>query len=172
MARLWTKGLLTVSRWAYRAARDGVTVPVPAAVLDRLGRRLDDATLDDLQLRPAAAAHLNVTGRKKAGVWLEFSARFRLEPPGPDDPPRSLVLVPETIQPFPVKAPMLAALAVLDGVDRQGERLRLNLDHLMETHQWGRKVPDALRNRLRIADVRSDDRGIRLQLRASTQARS
>lgn len=173
MARLWTKGLVVAARWSWKAARDGITLPVPGAVLERLARRLNNDSLEDLSVQPAAASRLCVTGRKKkAGVWIEFSARFRLEPPGSEDPPRSLVLVPEQIQPFPVKTPMLAALAALDGVDRQGARLRLNLDRFMEGHQWGRRVPAALRNRLRIADVRADERGIRLQLRVSSQAKT
>ncbi|RRQ22040.1 hypothetical protein [Thiohalobacter thiocyanaticus] len=161
---------MTVSWWAYRAAREGVNLPVPGAVLERLCRRLAGDSLEDLRIRPASPTHLSITGRRKAGIWIEFNARFRLEAPGPDDPPRGLVLVPEKIQPFPVKSPMLAALAALDGVDRQGERLRLNLDHFMEGHQWGRRIPAALRNRVRIADVRADERSIRLQLRVSHRA--
>lgn len=170
MARLWAKGLMTVSWWAYRAARDGITLPVPGSVLERLCRRLAGDTLDELRLKPAPHAHLSLSGRRKAGVWIDFNARFRIEPPGPGDPPRSLVLVPEKIQPFPVRAPMLRALAALDGVDRRGERLCLNLDRFMDEHQWGRRVPAALRNRVRIADVRADERGIRLQLRVSHRA--
>lgn len=173
MARLWTKGLMIAVRWSWKAARDGITLPVPGAVLERLARRLNDDTLADLSLKPAAGSRLDVSGRKrKAGIWIDFAARFRLEPPGADDPPRSLVLVPEKFQPFPVKAPMLAALAALDGVEWRGERLCLNLDLFMETHQWGRRVPAAVRNRVRICDVQADARGIRLQLRASTRVRS
>ena len=173
MARLWTKGLMTVARWSWKAARNGITLPVPGAVLERLARRLDDASLDALRMQPTSPSHLKVSGRKKkAGVWIDFSVHFRLEPPAPDDPPRSLVLVPEKVQPFPVKAPMLAALAALDGVNRRGERLTLNLDRFMDEHQWGRRVPGAVRNRVRIADVQVDARGIRLQLRVSTQART
>lgn len=171
MARLWAKGLMTVAWWSYRAAREGITLPVPGAVLERLCRRLAGDSLDDLRIRPGAPTHLSITGRRKAGIWIDFNARFRLEAPGPDDPPRGLVLVPEKIQPFPVKSPMLAALAALDGVDRQGERLRLNLDHFMEEHQWGRRIPAAVRDRVRIDAVQADERSIRLLLRVSAQAR-
>lgn len=49
-------------------------------------------------------------------------------------------------------------------------RLCLNLDRFMDEHQWGRRVPAVLRNRVRIADVRADERSIRLQLRVSHRA--
>lgn len=168
--RLWARGLMTVSWWAYRATRDGVNLPVPGAVLERLCRRLAGDSLEDLRIRPAGPAHLSITGRRKVGLWIDFNARFRLEAPGSDDPPRSLVLVPEKIQPFPVKSPMLTALAALDGVDRRGERLCLQLDHFMDEHQWGRRIPAALRKRVRIAAVHADERSIRLQLRVSHRA--
>jgi len=172
MARLWTKGLLTASVWAYKAARHGVSLSVPQSVLDRLTRRLDGASVENLRLSPKETSHLSVFGRKRVGVWIEFSALFRLEPPGPSDPPRSLILVAEKIQPFPVRSPMLGAIAGLEGVDRDGDRLRLNLDRFMDAHHWGKRVPAAIRQRIRIADVLVNNGRIRLQLRASHQARA
>lgn len=172
MARLWAKGLVTVSYWAYRTARHGVNLPVPQSVLDRLTQGLTDETIDTLRLRPQSASHLSVTGRKRLGMWIEFSALFRLEPPGLGDPPRSLILVPEKIQPFPVRSPMLAAIANLEGVERNGDRLRINLDRFMDEHQWGRRLPAAVRNRVRIAGVYADAQRIRLNLRISYQSKT
>lgn len=167
MARLLTKGLMAASIWAYKAARHGMTLPVPQAVFDRLARQQDDDTIDKLQIHPKAPSHLCVSGRKKAGVWIEFSALFRLEPPGTDDPARSLVLVPEKIRPFPAKSSMLGAIARLDGFERHGDRLLFDLDRFLRGHEWGSRIPAGVRERVRVSDVTADDRRLRLQLQVA-----
>jgi hypothetical protein len=161
---------MAASMWAYKAARQGVTLPVPQAVFDRLARQRHDDTIDNLQIRPKAPSHLCVSGRKKAGVWIEFSALFRLEPPGPDDPARSLVLVPEKIRPFPAKSSMLGAIAGLDGFERSGDRLRFDLDRFLGGHEWGSRIPAGVRERVRVAEVTADDRKLRLQFRIASRA--
>ncbi|HKJ76758.1 MAG TPA: hypothetical protein VKA64_06100 [Gammaproteobacteria bacterium] len=170
MARLWQKGLMVASKWAYKVAREGITIPIPQAVIDRLSAGLAQGAVQDLRIRPQADSHLVVTGRKKVGVWLEFSAVFRIEPPASDESPRSLVLVPERIQPLPARSPMLGAMAALNGVERDGDRLRLNLDRLMADHEWGRRVPAAVRERVRITGVSADAERIRIRLRFSRHA--
>lgn len=170
MARLLTKGLMAASMLAYKAAREGLTLPVPQSVFDRMARKRQDDTLDSLRIRPEGPSHLRVTGRKKAGVWVEFTALFRLEPPGAGDPARSLVLVPEQIKPFPAKSSMLGAIADLDGFERRGDRLRFDLDRFLGENEWGRRLPAGVRERVRVAGVTADDRNVRLQLRIGSRA--
>lgn len=158
---------MAASMWAYKAARHGVTLPVPRAVFERLARQQRDETIDNLQIHPKSPSHLYVTGRKRAGVWVEFSAVFRLEPPGVDDPARSLVLVPEEIRPFPARSSMLGAIARLDGFERHGDRLRFDLDRYLGEHEWGSRIPAGVRERVRVSDVTADDRNLRLQLQVA-----
>ncbi len=169
--RLWQQGLLMASRWAWRVAREGVVLPVPRSVLERLATKLDDATIEDLTIEPRPEGRLRVAGRKKVGVWLDFEIVFELAAPGPGDPPRSLILIPESVSPFPARGPMLSAMEALNGVERRGDRIRLNLDTLMTGHEWGRKVPAAVRERVRVADVGTAEGRIRLTLRLSGSAR-
>ncbi|SFD30854.1 hypothetical protein SAMN05660831_01373 [Thiohalospira halophila DSM 15071] len=165
--RLWQQGLLHASRWAVKAAREGITVPIPRRILARLAERADDPSLADLRLAVRDGAILEVTGRKKAGVWVDFRARFRVEAPAAGDPPRALVLRPEEVQPFLAKGPMLAALGQQAGARRDGDRVRIDLDEVLQGHEWRKKVPDALRERLRIGGVESADGQLKLRLQIS-----
>jgi hypothetical protein len=165
--RLWQQGLLYASRWAVKAAREGVTVPIPRRILARLVERMEEPSLADLRLEVGDGGYLEVSGRKKAGIWVDFRARFRVAAPTDRDPPRALILHPEEVQPFLAKGPMLAALGQLDGARRDGDRVRIDLDHLLQNHEWGKKVPAALRERLRISGVGAAEGQLRLQLRVS-----
>lgn len=155
---------MVAGKWALRVARDGVAVPVPQRVLDRLAADLGDDSVRKLQVRAEGDRHLVLSGRKRVGVWLDFRATFRLEPPSGDDPPRAIVLVPEKVQPLPARSLTLAAMAALPAIERDGDRLALDLDRLMEAHEWGRRVPGAVRDRVRVAGVRVEDGRIRLRL--------
>lgn len=170
MVRLWQQGLFMASRWAWRVAREGLTIPVPNSFLERLANRLDDATIEDLVIEPQPEGRLQVRGRKKVGVWLDFSVTFELAAPGAGDPPRSLILIPEAVTPFPARGPMLAAMEALAGIERHGDRLCINLDTLMTGHEWGRKLPAALRERVRVADITTEQGRLKLQLRLSASA--
>lgn len=165
MVRLWQKGLWVASKWAYKVAREGLTVPIPQAVFERLVRRLARDAAQELKVRPRAPAHLVITGRKKVGIWLDVTAVFRLEPPAPDGPPRSLRLIPECVRPLPARSPVLSAMAAVPGVEREEGQLRIDLDRLMADDEWGRRLPAAVRQRLRVAEVAADSRRIQLRLR-------
>ncbi|MFO8154573.1 MAG: hypothetical protein ACQERR_08585 [Pseudomonadota bacterium] len=169
--RLWQQGLFMASRWAWRVAKEGVVLPVPRSVLERLAAKLDDPTVENLVIEPRPQGRLRVAGRKKVGVWLDFEIVFELAAPGSGDPPRALILVPESVSPFPARGPMLAAMEALTGVERQGDRILLNLDTLMTGHEWGRKVPAMVRERVRVADVTTEEGRIRMKLRLSSSAR-
>ncbi|MFP4607933.1 MAG: hypothetical protein ACLFP7_09905 [Thiohalospira sp.] len=165
--RLWQQGLLHASRWAVKAARKGVTVPVPRRVLARLAERAEDPSLANLRLDVRDGGILEVSGRKKAGIWVDFRARFRVEAPAAGDPPRAIILRPEEVQPFLARGPMLAALGQQAGARRDGDRVCIDLDEVLQGHEWGKKVPAALRERLRISGVETADGKLHLRLQLS-----
>ncbi|KPV40288.1 hypothetical protein AN478_09335 [Thiohalorhabdus denitrificans] len=165
--RFLQKGLLMASKWAVKAAREGFQVPIPQSVLDNLLRRMDDPSVRDLHLKPAADNRVELSGMKKVGVWVEFRAVFRLDPPAAEEPGQSLALALEKADPFFARNALLGALEEVDGVHVHEERVLVDLGNLIEQHQWGRKVPRGLRDRLRIADVSTQEGRINLRVGVS-----
>lgn len=161
--RGWRKGVLKASQWAVKLAREGFQVPIPQSVLDRLIRKVDDATVRDLQLRAEEQDRVVLTGLKKKGIWVGFSVTFVLDAPGEEEPPQSLALGLEEAEPFFARGAVLAALDHLEGVHVSGERVLVDLGALISRNEWGSKVPEAIRGRLRITEAHSS-RG-RIQLR-------
>ena len=162
--RLIQKGLLKASQWAIKAAREGFQVPIPQSMLDNLMRRVDDASVRDLQLKATPDDRLQLSGLKKKGVWVEFQATFRMAPPDPNEPGQSLALNLEKADPFFARGAILSALAGVDGVSVQEERVLVDLGNLIEQNDWGRRVPKALRDRLRIADISTQEGRINLRV--------
>jgi hypothetical protein len=162
--RGWQKGLFKASQWAFKLAREGFQVPIPQSLLDRLVRRVDDPSVRDLRLEAQPDDRVQLSGLKKKGVWVSFSATFGLAAPGPDDPPQSLALHLQAAEPFFARSAVLAALGNLDGVRVDGERVLVDLGEYIRQHQWGGKIPAAVRERLRITEAHSDDGRIQLRV--------
>ncbi len=162
---IWQKGLLKASQWAIQGAREGLRIPIPQSLLDKLAARVDDPSVRDLHLAVKSGDRLEVSGLKKKGVWVQFSAVFALGPPTPDDPPQSLALTLERAEPFFARGAVLSALRDLDGVAVAGERVLVDLGDLIERNEWGSRIPRALRSRLRITDAGTREGRISLRVR-------
>jgi hypothetical protein len=162
--RGWQKGLFKASQWALKLAREGFQVAIPQSLLDRLVRRVDDPSVRDLKLQAQPGDRLQLSGLKKKGVWVSFSATFDLAAPEPDDPPQSLALRLQEAEPFFARGAVLTALGNLDGVQVDGERVFVDLGEYIRQHQWGGKIPAAVRDRLRITEAHSDDGRIQLRV--------
>lgn len=162
--RGWQKGLLKASQWAMKFAREGFQVPIPQSLLDRLVRRVADDSVRDLKLQAQDGDRLQLSGLKKKGVWVSFSATFDLAAPEADDPPQSLVLRLQEAEPFFARSAVLTALGGLDGVRVDGERVLVDLGEHIRQHQWGGKVPAGIRERLRITEAHSDQGRIQLRV--------
>ena len=130
--QLIQKGLMKASQWAVKAAKDGIQVPISQSMLDNLVAKADDPSIRDLALRPSEGNRLQLSGLKKKGVWVEFTADFRLAAPTAEDPHRSLVLGLERAEPFFARNAVLGALADMDGVSVDGDAV----DSL-----WGSELP-------------------------------
>jgi len=158
------KGLMKASQWAIKAAREGFQIPVSQSVLDSLVERVDDPSVRDLSLKAQGDNRVALSGLKKKGIWVEFSALFRLSPPGDGDPGRSLVLALEKAEPFFARNAVLGALDGIDGVTVSGERVLVDLDDMLDRNEWVRKIPRTLRSRLRIADIETEEGRINLRV--------
>ena len=162
--RIWQKGLVKASQWAVQAAREGFQIPIPQGLLNKLVERVDDPSVRGLALAIRDGDRLELSGLKKKGVWVQFSAAFLLEAPGDGDPPQSLVLILEEAEPFFAKGALLTALGDLDGVSAAGDRVLVDVNDLIDRNEWGRKVPQALRSRLRITDIGTQEGRINLRV--------
>jgi hypothetical protein len=158
---------MKASQWAIKAAKEGFQIPISQSVLDSLVGRVDDPSVRDLSLRAQTDNRVALSGLKKKGVWVEFSALFQLRPPGADDPGRSLVLDLEKAEPFFARNAVLTALDDIDGVAVTEERVLVDLDDMLDRNEWVRKIPKALRSRLRIADVGTEEGRINLRIALS-----
>ncbi|MFB6261548.1 MAG: hypothetical protein ABEJ96_10255 [Thiohalorhabdaceae bacterium] len=162
--RGWQKGVFKVSQWAIKLAREGLRIPVPQSVLNRLVRNVDDPSVRDLRLEAQEADRVVLSGLKKKGVWVGFSATFTLAAPGEEEPPQSLALTLETAEPFFARGALLAALADIDGVQVEGDRALVDLREVIRQHDWGSKIPEGVRNRLRIMEAHSSEGRIQLRV--------
>ncbi|MEF8793980.1 hypothetical protein [Thiohalorhabdus sp.] len=162
--RGWQKGVFKLSQWAVKLAREGFNIPVPQSVLIRIVRKVDDPSVRDLRLEARDEDRLVLSGLKKKGMWVDFSATFTLEPPGEDEPPQSLALNLETTEPFFARGPLLGALAGVDGIKVKGDRALVDLGEIIQQNQWGRKIPEAVRGRLRIMEAHSSEGRVQLRL--------
>ncbi|MFA9461136.1 hypothetical protein [Thiohalorhabdus methylotrophus] len=133
-------------------------------MLDNLMRRVDDPSVRDLQLKATPDNRLELSGKKKKGVWVGFQATFQMAPPHAQEHGQSLALTLEKADPFFARNALLDTLADVDGVQVQEERVLVDLGSLIEQNDWGRRVPKALRDRLRIADVSTQDGRINLRV--------
>jgi len=161
--RGWQKGVLKASQWAAKFAREGFQVPIPQSLLDRLVAKVDDPSVRDLRLEAHEGDRIVLSGLKKKGLWVSFSATFALSAPDPEEPPQSLALTLEQAEPFFARNAVLSALAHIDGVGVSGERVLVDLGDFIARHDWGSKVPAGVRNRLRVTGAHSD--GGRINLR-------
>ena len=162
--RGWHKGVLKASQWAAKFAREGFQIPIPQSVLDRLMRKVEDPSVRDLQLIARDHDRIVLSGLKKKGVWVSFSATFALAAPGEDEPAQSLALDLEGAEPFFARGAVLSALSQIDGVEVDGERVLVHLAEFIKQNEWGKKVPDGVRNRLRITEAHSTDGRIQLRV--------
>ncbi|HKJ72110.1 MAG TPA: hypothetical protein VKA55_10195 [Gammaproteobacteria bacterium] len=162
--RSWQKGVLKASRWAARFAQEGFRIPIPQSVLDRLVRRVDDPSVRDLQLQAREGDRVVLSGLKKKGLWVSFSATFALAAPGEDEPPQSLALSLEQAEPFFARSAVLAALAGIDGVTVADERVLVDLGDLIAQNEWASKIPESVRGRVRITQAHSEEGRIQLRV--------
>ena len=162
--QLIQKGLAKASQWAVKAAKEGFHVPISQSVLDNLVARVDDPSVRDLSLRAHPENQVALSGLKKKGIWVEFAADLRIAAPAESDPQRSLVLTLEQAEPFFARSALLSALDGVDGVSVVEERILVDLDDMLERNDWVRKIPKALRARLRITDVTTEEGRIHLRV--------
>ena len=133
--RSWQKGVLKASRWAVKFAREGFQLPIPQSLLDRLVSKVDDPSVRDLQLQARDGDRIVLSGLKKKGVWVSFSATFTLSAPAAEEPPQSLALILEQAEPFFARGAVLAALANVDGVGVAQERVLVDLGEPIARHE-------------------------------------
>lgn len=162
--RGWQKGVFKLSQWAVKLAREGLQIPIPQSVLNRLVRKVDDASVRDLRLEAREADRVVLSGLKKKGVWVDFSATFALEAPAEEEPAQSLVLKLESAEPFFARGALLAALADVDGIKVTGDRALVDLGEIIKHNEWGSKIPEAVRGRLRIMEAHSSEGRIQLRV--------
>jgi hypothetical protein len=162
--RSWQKGVLKASQWALKIAREGFQVPISQSLLDRLVAKVDDPSVRDLKLHAREDNRLVLSGLKRKGIWVSFSATFVLAAPADDEPPQSLALTLEEAEPFFARGAVLAALGDIDGVAVSGERVLVDLGEFIANNDWGSKIPEKLRARLRIREATSEDGRIQLRV--------
>lgn len=134
-----------------------IQVPISEDTLGPLVSDVDDPTVRDLRIRIRAGARLELSGLKKKGLWVPFSASFRAAPPEPGEPGQALDLYLETAEPFFARGLLLKALAAMDELEVDGERVRVRLDHLVARQDWARAIPEGIRSRIRVTDVGVDE---------------
>lgn len=165
-SRIWRKGLVKASQWGWKLAREGFQVPVPHSLLDGLARKMAaDPNVRDLCLQVTSDQRLILSGLKKKGLWVSFRVTFVLDAPAADDPKRSLPLTIAEAEPFFARGLARSSMAEIEGVSVAGERIRIDLDGVIDRHEWARKVPQTLRDRLRITGAHTE--GGRLYLHLS-----
>ncbi len=164
-SRIWRKGLVKASQWGWKLAQEGFQVPVPQSLLDGLARKMAaDPSVRDLRLQVAPDQRLALSGLKKKGLWVTFRVTFVLEAPAADDPKRSLPLTIAEAEPFFARGLARSAMAEIDGVSVAGERIQIDLDGAIDRHEWARKIPQTLRDRLRITGAHTEGERLYLHL--------
>ena len=157
MRRFLPQGLTRAGARIWESLRSRtIQVPVSEETLAPLVADVADPTVRDLRLRIREGARLELSGLKKKGLWIPFSATFAASAPPAGETGQALDLHLEGAEPFFARRLMLQALAAMDELEVDGERVRVRLDHLVARQDWARAVPQGLRDRIRVAGVATD----------------
>lgn len=157
MRRFLPTGLTRAGQRVWESLRTRtIQVPVSEETLAPLTSNLDDPTLRDVRLRIRPGARLEVSGMKKMGVWVPFTATFAATPPPPEAGGQAVDLYLESAEPFFARRLMLRALADMPDLEVSGERVRVHLENLVERQDWARAIPRTVRERVRVAGVDTD----------------
>ena len=159
MRRFLPQGLSEAGQRVWESLRNRtIQVPVSEQTLAPLVADIADPSVRDLRLTIQDGARLELSGLKKKGLWVPFSATFVATPP-PAEAGQAVDLHLEHAEPFFARGLMLRTLADLDELEVHGERVRVRLDHLVARQDWARAIPEGIRSRIRVAGVATDGQG-------------
>jgi hypothetical protein len=138
-----------------------IQVPVAEGTLADQVARVEDATVRNLRLSIREGPRLELSGEKKKGIWIPFSATFAPHPPPSEETGQAVDLHLEHAEPFFARQLLLRALTEVSDleVSPEQERVRVRLDQLVARQDWARAVPEAVRRRIRVTGVDSDSQG-------------
>lgn len=160
MHRFLPQGLTEAGQRVWESLRSRtIQVPVSEQTLAPLVANIADPTVRDLRLAIQDGARLELSGLKKKGLWIPFSAIFAVTPPPTGEAGQAVDLHLEHAEPFFARGLLLRALADMDELEVHGERARVCLDHLVARQDWARAIPQGIRNRIRVVGVANDDQG-------------